>query len=208
MKALFATSLAATALLAGCAQEPAEVPLDGAWVLDGDRSQVSFVTVKASQVAEVHHFGEVSGSVSADGGASVAIDLASVETNIDIRNERMRDILFQVAEFPQAEVTAALDPADFTGLSVGDALTTSVDLTVNLHGSSATMPADLLVTRIGDDLVKVETAQPLVVAAASFGLAEGVAELQSVANLDSITTQVPVSVSLVFARDAADETAD
>lgn len=119
MKALFATSLAATVLLAGCTQEPAEAPLDGAWVLDGDRSQVSFITVKAGQVAEVHHFAELSGSVSADGGATVEIDLASVETNVDIRNERMRDILFQVAEFPQAEVSATLDPAVFAGLSVG-----------------------------------------------------------------------------------------
>ena len=208
MKALFATSLAATALLAGCAQQPAEAPLDGAWVLDGDRSQVSFVSVKASQVAEVHHFGELSGSVAADGGAMVNIDLASVETNVDIRNERMRDILFQVAEFPQAEVTAALEPATFAGLSVGDALETSVEVTVNLHGTSATMPADLLVTRIGDDLVKVETVQPLVVAAGSFGLAEGVTELATVASLDSITTQVPVTVSLVFARDNAAETAE
>ncbi len=205
MKALFATTLAATALLAGCAQEPAEAPLDGAWVLDGDRSQVSFVTVKASQVAEVHHFGELSGSIAADGGAMVDIGLASVETNVDIRNERMRDILFQVAEFPTATALAVVDPADFAGLSVGDALETTVDLTVNLHGGSVTMPADLLVTRIGDDLVKVETAQPLVVSASSFGLDEGLAELQSLANLDSITTQVPVSVSLVFARDTATE---
>lgn len=204
MKALFATSIAATALLAGCAQEPAEVPLEGAWVLDGERSQVSFVTVKAGEVTEVHHFGGLSGSVTADGAAVLDIDLSSVETNIDIRNERMRDILFQVAEFPTAQVSVALDPAEFASLSVGDAVTTSVEATVDLHGMSNTMPADLLVTRIGDDLVKVETVQPLVVSAASYGLAEGVAELQAVANLPAISPQVPVTVSLVFASEAED----
>ena len=203
-KALFATSLAATVLLAGCAQQPAEAPLDGAWVLDGDRSQVSFVTVKAGQVAEVHHFGQLSGSVAADGAAQLDIDLASVETNIDIRNERMRDILFQVAEFPQAQVSVTLDPAAFADLSVGEATTASVEATLDLHGVSNAVPADLVVTRIGDDLVKVETAQPLVVAAGSYGLAEGVAELATIAGLDSITTQVPVTASLVFAREAAD----
>lgn len=75
---------------------------------------------------------------------------------------------------------------------------------MNLHGASTTMPVDMVVTRIGDDLVQVETAQPLVVSASTFGLAEGVAELQALANLDSITTQVPVSVSLVFAREVAE----
>lgn len=204
MKALFATSLAVTVLLAGCAQEPAEVPLDGAWVLDSERSQVSFITVKAGEIAEVHHFGELSGSVSAAGAAQLGIDLASVETNVDIRNERMRDILFQVADFPQAQVTAALDPGQFSALSVGEALTVSVDATVDLHGTSNTIPAELVVTRIGDDLVQVETAQPLVVAAGSYGLAEGVAELAEVAGLASITTQVPVTVSLVFARETAE----
>jgi len=203
-KALFAASLAAATLLAGCAQEPAETPLDGAWVLDGDRSQVAFVTVKAGQVAEVHHFGSLSGSVSPDGVAQLDIDLASVETNVDIRNERMRDILFQVADFPEAQVTISLDPAQFADLSVGEATTTSVEATLDLHGVSNAMPADLVVTRIGDDLVKVETAQPLVVAAGSYGLAEGVAELATIANLDSITAQVPVTASLVFSREAAD----
>lgn len=204
MKALPATAVLAAALLAGCSQQPAETPLDGAWVLDNERSTIAFTTVKASQIAEVHGFDTLSGSVGADGAASVDIDLASVNTNIDIRNERMRDILFQVADFPQAQVSVTLDPAEFAALSVGESLTTTVEATLDLHAASNTMPAELVVTRIGDDLVKVETAQPLVVAAGSYGLGEGLEELATIANLDSITPQVPVSASLVFTRQAAD----
>lgn len=203
-KALFAASLAMVALLAGCAQEPAETPLGGTWALDGDRSQLSFVTVKAGQVAEVHQFEDLAGSVTADGTAQLEIDLASVETNVDIRNQRMRDILFQVTDFPQAQVSVTLDPAAFADLAVGDSITVPVEARLDLHGVSNVLPADLIVTRIGNDLVKVETARPLVVAADSFGLAEGVAELASIAKLESITTQVPVTASLVFRRQTAD----
>lgn len=204
MKALTAAGVLAAAMLAGCSQQPVEAPLDGAWVLDNARSHIAFTTVKASEIAEVHSFDTLSGNVAEDGTASLAIDLASVNTNIDIRNERMRDILFQVADFPEAQVSAALDPAEFSGLSVGESIATTVDATLTLHGASNTIPAELLVTRIGDDLVKVETAQPLVISAGSYGLTEGLGELATIANLDSITPQVPVSLSLVFAREVAD----
>ena len=204
MKALSVTAITAAALLAGCSQQPVEAPLDGAWTLDAERSSLSFVSVKAAQVAEVHGFSGLQGAVGADGEASLQIDLATVETNIDIRNERMRDILFEVAEFPEAQVTLSLDPAQFAGLSEGEAMAVSVEATMDLHGASGTVPADLVVTRIADDLVKVETARPVVIAAATYGLAEGLEELATIAGLDSITAQVPVSASLVFARQTAD----
>jgi len=43
-----------------------------------------------------------------------------------------------------------------------------------------------------------ETVDPIVVDAAAFGLAPGLAELQKIANLPSITPAVPVTASLLF----------
>ena len=58
-------------------------------------------------------------ALGADGAARVEIDLASVNTGVEIRDERMREIFFQVADFPSATVTAQLDPQQFAALDSG-----------------------------------------------------------------------------------------
>jgi len=77
-------------------------PCFAAWTLDNDSSQVSFVSVKAGDAGEVHRFTEISGGLSADGNASVTIQLASVDTLIPLRDERLREMLFQTDMFPTA----------------------------------------------------------------------------------------------------------
>ena len=67
------------------------------WTLDNAGSRLSFVSIKATNVAEVHTFDALSGSVGGDGHARVVIQLASVNTLIPIRDERMREMLFQTA---------------------------------------------------------------------------------------------------------------
>ncbi|TIX51762.1 YceI family protein [Alteraurantiacibacter aquimixticola] len=189
----------ASLALAACSQAPAEeAPLAGDWVLAGDESNLAFVTVKAGQVAEAHRFDGLTGSVSADGSATLTIDLASVQTNIDVRDERMRDFLFDVAEFPAATVTTSLDPAAFAALKTGDSLIQPVTATLDLHGASGEIATELAVTRVDEGKVKVATIAPIIVGADAFDLAEGVEELRGLAGLDSITGQVPVTFSLTF----------
>jgi len=77
------------------------LPAYADWTLDNASSQLSFVTVKAQDVAEVHTFSELSGTVWKDGIASVTVQLASVDTLIPIRDERMREVLSIPACFPQ-----------------------------------------------------------------------------------------------------------
>jgi len=204
MKALFPLAAFSALALAACSQ-PAPAPLDGGWVLDGEASRVNFVSVKAGMVAEAHSFAGLSGSVSADGAAQVDIDLASVQTNVDIRDERMKEVLFDVANFPAATISANVDPAAFASLAVGQSFTQDIALTLDLRGNAVELPATLAITRIGEDRVSVETANPIIVSAASVGLEEGLEQLRELANLDSFTGQVPVSASLTFEREGAGE---
>jgi polyisoprenoid-binding protein YceI len=197
--------LASPLALAACNTAPAEeAPLAGDWVLSPDESHLAFVTVKNAQVAETHSFPGLSGSVSADGAAELSIDLASVETNIDIRNERMRDFLFDVVDFPVASVTVALDPAAFAGLKTGDTLVQPVAAMLNVHGASGEVGTELAVTRLGEGKVNVSTIAPVLITAGSFDLADGVEELRTIANLDSITGTVPVTFSLTFEQQAGE----
>lgn len=171
----------------------------GNWVLDPAQSRLSFVSVKAGEVAEVHHFTTLSGTVVADGAASITIPLDSVETNVAIRNERLRDLLFDVATHPTATVTARLDLTPLKLMEVGSQLRMPLAGELDLHGVTAPIETQVMVTRTAPDRVLVATLDPIVVNAGSFGLLPGLAELQKLANLPGITPDVPVTFQLTFA---------
>ncbi|WP_299329280.1 YceI family protein [Parasphingopyxis sp.] len=193
-----------TALVAltACSQAPADPAslTEGAWALDNAASELSYVTIKEEEVAELNSFEELSGSVSPDGAANIEIDLASVNTGVDIRDERMRDILFVVTDHPTATVTAQIDPASFETLGVGESTGTTIEGTLSLTGIDAPVRGDVTVTRIGPDRVLVVSDAPIIVEARRFELLDGLAQLQAIVELSSITPVVPVSFSLTFER--------
>ncbi len=69
-------------------------PIAGEWTIDDSASHLSFVTVKAGTMAEAHVFDNLSGSVRPDGQAMIEIDLTSLATGLELRDERMRSVLF------------------------------------------------------------------------------------------------------------------
>jgi len=85
--------------------------------LDGETSAVSFGSVKKGTVGETNHFTRISGTVSPEGDVTVDVDLASVETWIDIRNERVIEHVFLNA--PTATFSAKVDMASLKNLAVG-----------------------------------------------------------------------------------------
>jgi len=188
--------------LAACSAPPAEqatAPLaDADWTLVPGESQLSFVTVKGGNTGEAHRFETLSGTVAKDGKASLTVDLASVDTGVDIRDQRMRDMLFEIGTYPQAVLTTSIDPASVRDLAVGAQLRQTVPATLDVHGTKVPLDADLDIVRIAPDKVLVETAKPLIVDAAAAGLGQGVEALRKVANLPEISTAVPVTASLVF----------
>ena len=128
----YVLAFAAPLALAACAQAPAEpAPLaEGAWSVDAGASSLAYVSVKAGEIAESNSFSGRSGSVSPEGAASVEIDLATIETKVDIRNERMRDIFFEVADHPTATVSAQIDPAAFDALALGESVVQPLEATL------------------------------------------------------------------------------
>lgn len=201
----FAVTGTLSLALAACSAEPVqEPPLAGEWTLDSSTSRLSFVTIKAGEIAEAHRFDDLSGAVSADGTAGLMINLASVNTAVDIRDERMRDMLFEVARFAEANAAVQLDAATFEAMQTGETLVQPVTATLDLHGITGEVATEVAVTRISPDRVQVQTVAPVIVDARTFGLAEGVEQLREVAGLPSITPQVPVTFSLTYTRTVAE----
>ena len=183
------TALSVVVLFAGAAQAH--------WSLDNDASTLSFVTVKAEHVAEVHTFDSLSGTIGDDGGVEITIELASVNTMIPIRNERIQEMLFETNLFPDGIITGSIDLDALTDMDAGSSVARQIDFELSLHGQSVALAADVQVTRTGEGVI-VSTLKPLVVMADSFALTAGVEMLREVAGLPSISRAVPVSFTVVF----------
>jgi hypothetical protein len=170
------------------------------WSLDGAASSFYYVTSKASAVSEVNTFGGLSGGITDAGTASLVLDLATVNTAIEIRDQRMRDIVFQVATFPSASVSASVDSAELDSMRPGMTVTGSYTATVDLHGMSQQLAADLQIVKLDASTLQVQLARPLLVGAGLFGLAEGVEQLREIAGLPAINPNVVVDFTLLYRK--------
>ena len=170
------------------------------WRVDNDRSELTFVTVKAGDAAEVHRFVEIAGRVGDDGAVSIEIDLASVDTLIPIRDERIRNLLFETARFPAASLSAQLDAERLSRLAAGQSQAMPVNFVLSLKGHELPLFAQVLVARLSERDMLVASLKPVIVNAPSVGLVEGVEKLREIAGLPSISKAVPVTFVLVFVR--------
>jgi hypothetical protein len=167
------------------------------WQLDNTASLLTFISVKADNVAEVHRFDRLSGSIGNDGKLALSIELASVNTMIPIRNERMLEMLFETSMFPDAVINGSVDINAVAALAVGETRTLQTAFTLTLHGKSSELTSELLVTRLARG-ISATTLKPLIVMADTFDLAAGVERLREVVGLTRISNAVPVSFTVVF----------
>ncbi|GAB5468765.1 MAG: YceI family protein [Rhodospirillales bacterium] len=168
------------------------------WILDGTRSNVSFGSIKSNMFGEVHHFETVTGRVSDTGTAEIVIDLASVRTLIDIRNERMVEHLFGGGA--KATLKAQLDMAALEAMEVGQIEPMTVEANLAFLKQSLDLDLDVVVARLSEDEAMVASNSFFFLAAEDVGFGEGIAVLMQLAGLDSITETSPVSFRLVFDR--------
>ena len=166
------------------------------WVLNADSSHIAFGSVKKDTVGEVHSFEKISGTVGADGTAKIEIDLSSVQTLIDIRNERMMEHVFKNA--PTATLNAQIDMAEVSALAVGASTVVEAAGNIDLAGNMLELEAELFVLRISDMQVMVSTNDMIMLSIADMGLSAGIDKLMELANLPGITRVSPVTLRLIF----------
>ncbi len=168
-----------------------------AWQLNNENSNLSFVSVKSGAVAETHHFSAMQGKVSEKGFAKVMLDLTSIESNIDIRNERMQNHLFETAKFTSASIETKFDSALINDLAEGKTTTAKLPFTLSLHGQEQTFNADVRITKLADQLI-VSSMSPVIIYATNFDMVKGIEKLREIAKLPSIATSVPVTFNFAF----------
>lgn len=167
------------------------------WQLLNKDSQLNFISTKNIKVSEIHHFSNLSGSLTSAGELSVDIDLSSVETGIDIRNARMREKLFMVENFPKATLTANL-PKEIVAFTKGQAGTFTIPAKLSVLGQENDVEVKVQVIKTDHNRFVATSVQPVMISAGDYGLQAGIDWLQNVAGLSSISPNVPVTFNLTF----------
>ena len=168
------------------------------WTSVDASSSVAFGSVKLDDIGEVHHFNTVSGTVSEAGDLVVSIDLSSVETNIDIRNERLIEYVFNNA--PSATLSANLDMKELKSLRPGDTTTMELDAVLSLLGNDVDVSTEVFVARLSGGSVMVTSNDMIFLDTDELGIDAGIDKLQELASLDSIARATPITVRFVFDR--------
>jgi len=194
---MFKSSLKA-ALIAGAAFAVSAAHA-GAWTLDSASSKIAFGSVKNEELGEVHSFNALKGNVAPSGAVSIEIDLASVETNIDIRNERMIKYVF--GDYAKAMLNAQIDMAKLSALAVGETTTLDVDGALSFLGAEEEIETQLFVARLSETRVLATTSDMIFVAVDDYGMTSGIDKLMEIAGLDGITRASPVTVRFLFNND-------
>ena len=187
-------------LLTLCATCTGSLTAHADWQLINADSQLSFVSIKATHIAERHSFSRLSGRIEESGRAHLTVDLGSVNTGIDIRDQRMRDLLFNIIEIPNAKFTTDLNVNAANALRAGEQTNLLVQGELRVNKLSVDIETELSVVRLAENRVIVSTKTPMLLNASSLGLAEGVEQLRAIANLPDISLAVPVTFQLLFEK--------
>ncbi len=166
------------------------------WQLDPSNSNLSFISIKKSNIAETHTFSEFDGNI--DGGnATVTIKTQSIESNVDIRNQRMREFLFETGVFPEITIKADVEAA-LAKLEVGQSQLITLPANLSMHGVSKEINLAARISKLSKTRLLVSSSQPVLIRAKDYNMLEGVVKLSSLVNNLAIAETVPVSFSLVF----------
>lgn len=169
------------------------------WKTVGDESVIAFGSIKSNEFGEVHRFNEVVGQVNEKGAVALSIELGSVETNIDIRNERMIEHIFKTAD-AVATLSGEIDFDLVHDLKVGATTTVDFEGELSLAGVGADIETELFVARLTEDRVLVTTADMIMLSTDDLGINPGVDKLMALASLDGITRATPVTVRMLFEK--------
>ena len=168
------------------------------WYLDGESSRLSFITTQNANIADVHRFLVLHGKVDRKCLAQLRIEMDSVNSSVPLRDERMRDVLFDFKHFPEAQISAQIDLQPINDLASGAQLELRLPVTVSLRGKQHTYQAELLATRLDERRFQVVTLEPLMLQAEDFGLQPELETLRKLAGLSAISFSVPVNAVLIF----------
>lgn len=169
------------------------------WNSVQEESRIAFGSIKKNTTGEVHHFNNVTGVVKEKGEMVLTVDLSSVETNIDIRNERMTKHVFLEGK-ATATITGQIDMDEVNSLKPGETKVLEVEVNLKFAGVENEVEANMLVARLSENRVLVSTEDFIMLSTEDLGIDAGIDQLMKLAKLPGITRVTPIAVRMVFQK--------
>jgi len=177
----------------------------GELLVDVEKSKLVFAMVKDRDVANPVKANVMlrDGAISLSAGtARISIDLTTFDSQIPVRNERVRNFFFEVSAtgwetaeltLPKLPEAALASLRDHKGV-----MRTAVEGDLKLHGKTAhvTMTLDAGYGNAGELWVRSTT--PVEVKVSDFGLTDNLKRLSSICMHDSIDDVVKIDVAIQF----------
>ncbi len=189
------------------ADNGAKNPFENGWKLDSAASSLNFQTVSQGvdddgsktgvSILENNSFDSFEGSVDESGSASLRVQLDSVVTDDDLRNVRLRFLLFETYKFAEAVVSTKIDPDALSDLSEKDSIELPLEFELDLHGVKQSFQMDTTVTTMPDGQVSVASVEPVTIDTSLFDLDSGVKKLEDSSSL-AVVPMGAVSFDLIF----------
>ncbi len=190
-KRLFVVVVAITSLLM-----VSGVSAKGNWKLDERNSHVSFFTIKKGGIGESHSFFDISGKISKN-NASVSIQTDSVDSEVDIRDERIKKFIFDSDNKPTIDISSDVKNV-FDRLEKRSIITAEMPAKLTLNGVTTIVTLNVSVAKKAKNELIVTSIQPVIIKAEDYRLSEGVRKLSEIAGSITIATAVPVNFVLHF----------
>ncbi len=171
----------------------------GQWALNNEASTLNFITTKNASKTEVQTFKKIQGKI-AGTQVTLSVDLSSVDTGIEIRDERLRKLFFNIVKFPVATVAIDLNKTDLGPMKPGQRKILKLDAEITLLDTTQTVPVELQVIALAKKELLVVSYRPIIIDLKNFNLLKGVNALREIAKLQSINAAVPVTFSLFFSH--------
>jgi len=169
------------------------------WKLTSEESNINFVSIKKGAFAEAHTFTDYSGVVD-HGKASITIKADSVDTRVPIRNERVREFLFETGAYPEISITSDVSTA-MEAATTGSTKMFDLPATLSLHGVEKEVTLNVSISQNSKGGIIVASTQPVIINASDYGMSAGVLKLAELVGGIPIATAVPVSFILTFKKD-------
>ncbi len=170
------------------------------WTLDAANSNISYGTIKNSMIGESNTFKTISGTIDDNGHINIDIALATVDTQLELRDQRMRDIVFKVAENASAKLSGDMNLEAHQDQEIGTSRVIEATIGLELVGEKLEHDVMLVVTRLAENKVMVTPHGVMFIDADEYELLDAIEELRNLAGLDSIASVVPMSFYLTFTK--------
>mgnify|MGYP005989593903 CR=1 FL=1 len=168
------------------------------WTLQSDDSIISFTSTKNHHITEAHLLSTLKGNIQASGSAKLIVDLNDVDTKIDIRNQRLKEMFFETVKFPTAEYQTNVGQKFIKELQVGESKELMLQGKLSLHGEKKSKQIPVYVTKVSEKKILVVSITPLIINTDEFALTQGLMKLQEIAKLEMISKSVNVNFVLTF----------